>query len=299
MQNQSTRAKDMTRITLTGSVVNAVLSVGKLLAGIFGRSGAMVADAVHSLSDLATDVIVLIFIKLSSKPKDESHDFGHGKFETLATVIIGFALFAVALGIMVNAAENIEAVLVRGQVLERPGAIALIAAVVSIISKEWLYRYTVRAGRRANSPAVIANAWHHRSDALSSIGTLLGIGGAYFLGDKWRILDPVAALIVAALIIKVSYDLIAPGLGELLEKSLPHEVEKDIVETIASDSEVHDPHNLKTRRIGSGIAIEIHVRLAPDMTVEHSHRITVEIEKRLKEKFGDNTQVIIHVEPLK
>lgn len=299
METDKTRTHKITRVTLLGSVVNAALSIGKLAAGILGRSGAMVADAVHSLSDFLTDIVVLVFVKVSVKPKDESHDFGHGKFETLATIVIGLALFAVALGIMVGAAEKIEAVVVRHEVLERPGMIALIAAAVSIATKEWLYRYTVKVGRRENSPAVIANAWHHRSDALSSIGTLIGIGGAFFLGEKWRILDPIAAIVVGALIIKVSYDLIAPGMGELLEKSLPKEVEAEILGVIESSPEVHDPHNLKTRRIGAGIAVEVHIRLDGQMTVDHSHSITVRLEQALKEKFGLSTQVIIHVEPIK
>lgn len=295
---ESSRVRDIYRVTIVGSIVNALLAVGKLLAGILGHSGAMVADAVHSISDFATDIVVLVFVKLSSKPKDETHDYGHGKYETLATVIIGLALFAVAVGIFINSAEKIGRV-IKGEIIERPGLVVLLAAAISILCKEGLYWYTVAVGRRVNSSVVIANAWHHRSDALSSIGTLVGIGGARFLGEQWRVLDPIAAIVVGALIVKVAYDLIAPGLGELVDKSLPKDVEQQMIDVILEDGEVHDPHNLKTRRIGSYMAVEVHIRLDGEMSVNHSHSITVGIERRLKERFGADLQVIIHVEPIK
>jgi len=274
-----------------------VLSIAKLLAGIFGRSGAMIADAVHSISDFATDVVVLAFVKVSAKPKDEGHDYGHGKYETLATVIIGLALFAVGVGILINSIELIRQV-VDGVVIERPGLIALVAAAVSIVVKEALYWYTILAARRVNSPAMEANAWHHRSDAFSSIGTLIGIGGAYFLGEQWRVLDPIAAVIVSLFIGKVAYNLVKNGLEELLERSLPKELEDEIIGIIMSDSRLSDLHNLKTRRLGANFAIELHVRVDGAMSVNDSHELTQSIEKRLKEKYGDGTQVIIHIEPI-
>ena len=169
---------------------------------------------------MATDVVVIAFAKISAKPKDEGHDYGHGKYETLATIIISLALAAVGTGILVNSIGAIR-VVVDGGLLPRPGTVALLAAAVSIVVKEILYRYTVREGRRVSSPSMIANAWHHRSDALSSLGTLAGIGCAYFLGDKWRIADPIAALVVAVFIFKIAFDLIRTGLDELLERSLP------------------------------------------------------------------------------
>ena len=292
------RAKQIYKVTAVGLGVNVVLAAGKLAAGLAGRSGAMIADAVHSVSDFATDIVVLVCVGLSSRPKDESHDYGHGKYETLATVLIGLALAAVAIGIFVSSAGLIKRV-IDGEQIPRPGLVAVIAAAVSIVVKEALYWYTVKAGRRLNSSAVVANAWHHRSDALSSIATLVGIGGARFLGGAWRILDPIAAIMVSALIIKVAYDLVMPGINELVEQSLPEKTEREIMETITADENVRDPHNLKTRKIGAGIAVEVHIRLDGDMTVEQSHVITVGIEQRLREKFGDGTQVIIHVEPLK
>ncbi len=292
------RVKAIYRVTLVGTAVNVVLTIAKLLAGIFGRSSAMVADAVHSASDFATDLVVLVFVRISAKPKDEDHDYGHGKYETLATLIIGLALAAVGIGILVNAACSI-AMVMNGGTIPSPEPIALIAAVVSIVAKEWLYRYTVAVGRRVQSSSVIANAWHHRSDAFSSIGTLVGIGCAYFLGGKWRIADPIAAMVVAALIVNVAYGLVRSGLEELLEKSLPLDVENDILGILTANPAVTKPHNLRTRRIGSGVAIDAHIRVDGNMTVHDAHELTVEIEKALKARFGDNTIVSLHVEPEK
>ncbi|WP_418983224.1 cation diffusion facilitator family transporter [Alistipes sp.] len=292
------RLKAIYRVTFVGFAVNLVLAAGKLAAGLAGRSGAMVADAVHSFSDLATDVVVAAFAKLSAKPKDEGHDYGHGKYETLATILVSLALAAVGAGILVSSIRGIRTV-VDGGILPRPGAVALAAAVVSIVAKELLYRYTVREGRRIGSPSVVANAWHHRSDALSSLGTLVGIGCAYFLGEKWRIADPIAALVVAVFIFKIAFDLIRTGLDELMERSLPPDLEREILRLVALDPEVHDPHNLRTRRIGASIAVEVHVRMDGAMSVARSHEITEQMERRLRDRFGDGTMIAIHVEPLR
>ena len=292
------RKKKIYRVTFIGFAVNLLLAGIKLAAGILGRSGAMVADAVHSFSDMATDGVVIAFAKISAKPKDEGHDYGHGKYETLATIIISLALAAVGTGILVNSIGAIR-VVVDGGLLPRPGTVALLAAAVSIVVKEILYRYTVREGRRVSSPSMIANAWHHRSDALSSLGTLAGIGCAYFLGDKWRIADPIAALVVAVFIFKIAFDLIRTGLDELLERSLPEDVEEEILRVVAANPEVREPHNLRTRRIGASIAVEVHVRVDGAMSVCRSHELTEDIERRLRARFGEGTMIAIHVEPLK
>ena len=292
------RKKKIYRVTFIGFAVNLLLAGIKLAAGILGRSGAMVADAVHSFSDMATDVVVIAFAKISAKPKDEGHDYGHGKYETLATIIISLALAAVGTGILVNSIGAIR-VVVDGGLLPRPGTVALLAAAVSIVVKEILYRYTVREGRRVSRPSMIANAWHHRSDALSSLGTLAGIGCAYFLGDKWRIADPIAALVVAVFIFKIAFDLIRTGLDELLERSLPEDVEEEILRVVAANPEVREPHNLRTRRIGASIAVEVHVRVDGAMSVCRSHELTEDIERRLRARFGEGTMIAIHVEPLK
>ena len=300
MKNQATdsRTKEIYRVTLRGMFVNVALTCFKLLAGVFGRSGAMIADAIHSASDFATDIVVLAFVRISSKPRDNDHNWGHGKYETLASLIIGVALFAVGADILIDSAEKIKAV-VSGEVLPRPGMIAIVAAAVSIVVKELLYQWTVRVGRQTDSPSVVANAWHHRSDALSSIGALMGIGLAYFLGEKWRIADPIAAVVVAALIMKVAIELCRTALAELLEKSLPRAVEEEILQIILTTPNVYKPHNLRTRRIGSDIAIEVHIRVEGSMTVFESHEISKQIECALRERFGERTAVAIHIEPLK
>lgn len=290
------REQQIYRVTWVGFFANLFLSVGKIAAGIVGRSGAMIADGIHSISDFATDLVVMIFVKVSAMPKDDDHDYGHGKFETLATIIIGMALFVVAVGIFWKSIKLVVDV-ANGQTIEPPEAIAFAAAAVSIAVKEGLYRYTKRIGEKVGSQVVVANAWHHRSDALSSIGTLLGIGGAYFLGQKWAVLDPIAAIIVSLLIAKVAYDLIKPGIGEMLERSLPKEQEDEIESIVLSNKHFSDVHNLKTRRIGSGIAIEMHVRVPGSMTVSEAHQATDDVEHRLREHYGQRTQVILHVEP--
>lgn len=292
------REKSIYKVTWIGSLVNFLLMAFKFAAGILGHSSALVADAVHSLSDFATDIVVIVFVKISGKPEDDDHRYGHGKYETLATAIIGIVLFAVGIGLLVGGATKVADVL-NGATLPAPSMIALIAAAVSIVSKEILYRYTVRAGKDLNSQAVVANAWHHRSDAFSSIGTLVGVGGAIFLGERWRILDPLAAIVVSAFILKVAMELIKPCIDELLERSLPAETEKKILDIIASFPEVSSPHHLRTRRIGNHIAVEVHLRMDGQTSLEDAHTVATNVEKRLKEEFGPDTHIGIHMEPVK
>ena len=294
----SSREREIYRITLAGSVVNIVLTAAKMAAGIWGHSSAMIADAVHSLSDLATDVIVIFFVRLSGKPEDKSHDYGHGKYETFATLLIGAALLAVAAGICIDGAGKIMA-FVQGERLERPGWIALAAALVSIAAKEALFRRTRTVGKRQGSPAVIANAWHHRSDALSSVGTAAGIGGAILLGENWRVLDPLAAVVVSIFIARVAVRLAASSIGELMEQSLPEEVEREITAAVLSVDGVSQPRHLRTRRIGSRYAIEMHVRMDGGLTLRQAHDKATQIENKLKEMYGAGTHVGIHVEPEK
>lgn len=294
----SAREKGIYKITILGSVVNFLLLVFKFFAGIAGHSAAMLADAVHSLSDFITDIIVIVFVRISNKPQDKGHDYGHGKYETLATAIIGLLLLCVGLGIFWNGAATIYGFL-HGEPLEAPRMLALVAALVSLVFKEALYRYTVIVGRKLNSQAVIANAWHHRSDALSSIGTAVGIGGAILLGPRWRVLDPLAAVVVSFFIMKVAISLLIPCINELLEKSLPDDVEKEIEQTALSFPGVSEPHHLRTRRIGSYYAIELHVRMDGRISLEEAHRTATAIENKLREMFGEGTHVGIHVEPTK
>lgn len=296
--NKKERERDIYKVTILGGIINLILVAAKFAAGIWGRSAAMIADATHSLSDFVTDIIVVVFIRISGKPQDEDHKYGHGKFETLATLIIGFILLIVGVMIVYSGAKDIIAV-IGGSTLESPGMIAFWAAVISIVLKEALYRYTVKEGKRLTSNAVIANAWHHRSDAFSSIGTAIGIGGAVFLGEKWTVLDPVAAIVVSIFILQTAIQLMKPAVDELMEKSLPKEIEDEIRTVILSFDEVSGLHNLYTRKIGNCYAIEFHIRMEGCATLEETHKKITEIETKLYEKYGPDTHVMIHVEPVK
>ena len=290
------RTKDIYRVTLVGSVINVVLLLFKFVAGIIGHSAAMLADAVHSLSDFVTDVVVLVFIHISGKPQDKSHDYGHGKYETLAMTLIGVALLLVALGILNSGAMKIKLWL-DGEQLEAPGTIALWAALLSVVLKEGVYRYSMIKARQLNSPAVEANAWHHRSDALSSIGTAIGIGGAIFLGQRWTVLDPIASVVVGIFIVKVSVSLLRRGIGDLLEQSLPDAVEEEILQMVAALPGLSKPHDLRTRRIGNHYAIELHILMDGNITLREAHDKASEVEETLKSHYGQETHVAVHVEP--
>lgn len=292
------REKEIYKVTLWGSLINLLLVIFKFIAGFLGNSAAMIADAVHSLSDFATDVVVMLFVRMSSKPQDKGHDYGHGKYETLATAIIGIALLAVGCGILWNSVNQIYFVW-KGGVIPAPGTLALWAALISILMKEVAFQFTAYVGRKVNSQAVVANAWHHRSDAFSSIGTALGIGGAIFLGEDWRILDPIAAFVVSLFILKVSLELLKSSVDELTESSLPEDVEVEIGELVAQVPEVSGLHNLRTRRIGNHYAIEMHVRMDGNLSLFEAHCKSSYIERLLKDKFGADTHVGIHVEPIK
>lgn len=291
-----TRTREIFKVTIIGSVVNVLLLVLKFVAGVLGHSSAMVADAVHSLSDFLTDIVVLVFVTISGKPNDKKHEYGHGKFETLAMTIIGFVLVIVAVGIISKGVVTIDDFF-EGQELEAPGMLALWAAVISIVSKEAVYRYSIVKARKLRSQALEANAWHHRSDALSSIGTLVGVGGAIFLGQKWVILDPIASVVVGVFIGKVAFELLRDGIGDLTDKALPESVEQEILNMVSGLDNVGNPHNLKTRRIGNHYAIELHVKMDGDISLREAHDKATEIENLLRSKYGKETHVAVHVEP--
>jgi len=290
------RSKEIYKVTLAGGVVNVVLLAFKFAAGIAGHSAAMVADAVHSLSDLVTDAIVLVFVRISSMPQDKSHDYGHGKYETLATTIIGLALMGVAIGIVWHGAEKITA-WIGGEELEAPGMLALWAALVSILLKEGIYHYSIIKARQLDSPAVEANAWHHRSDALSSVGTAIGIGGAIFLGQRWTVLDPLASVIVGIVIAKVAFHLLRGGIGDLTEHSLPDETEEEIIALVSSIPGIEKPHDLRTRRIGNRYAIELHILMDGHITLSEAHDKASQVEQLLRDRYGSETHVAVHMEP--
>ena len=290
------REKAIRRVTVLGAAVNTMLTAIKILAGIFGRSAAMVADGVHSLSDLLSDFVVLVFTHISSKGRDKGHSFGHGKFETLATSLVSLLLIVVGAKMMASGIESIIAVF-SGEVLPRPGYIALAAALISIVAKEIIYRMTAKVGEDYGSQVVIANAWHHRSDALSSIGSLLGIGGAIVLGEKWTVLDPIVSCCISVAIIIVALKIGMPALSELLDASLPEAVEAEIVRIAESVDGVMDIHDLKTRKNGVSVIIEAHILVDASLSIVEAHDVSSRVEDALAARFGPETQVSIHVEP--
>ncbi len=292
------REKEIVHITLWGSVVNVALTALKFVAGIMGCSAAMIADAVHSLSDLLTDFVVLLFVRISSRPADQKHPYGHGKYETLATTIVGMALLIAGGVLMLEGVEKIIAAL-RGEELTMPGRIALWAALISIASKELIYQLTMRVARRVDSSALEANAWHHRTDALSSVATAIGIGGALLFGGRWAILDPIAAVLVSLFILIAAAKLLYEAVEDLMEKRLPEEVEQQIRDIVAQDTEMSELHKLRTRRVGSVYSIDMHLRMSGDTSLYEAHRHSMLLEQRLREHFGQETLVTIHLEPYK
>ena len=290
------RSKEIYKVTLVGGAVNVALLLFKFVAGIVGHSAAMVADAVHSLSDFVTDLIVLVFVHISGRPQDKSHDYGHGKYETLATVVIGMALLGVAVGIVYGGTAKIVA-WAKGASLSAPGMLALWAALLSIVLKEAVFRYSMVKARSLQSPAVEANAWHHRSDALSSVGTAVGIGGAIFFGHRWTVLDPIASVVVGLFIVKVAVDLLRRGVGDLMEQSLPDEVEEEMIRLVATVPGVTEPHDLRTRRLGSHYAIELHILMDGTLSLKEAHDKASQVEELLKSRYGADTHVAVHVEP--
>lgn len=292
------REKEIARVTLVGSVVNLLLVCLKFVAGVAGHSAAMISDAIHSMSDFVTDIVVLIFVRISGRPEDKDHDYGHGKYETVATLFIGLALAAAAIGIVVSGGTKLAA-WIQGEALPAPGKLALWAALISIVAKEALYQYTRIKGEKLNSPSLRANAWHHRSDAWSSIGAAIGIGGAILLGDRWTVLDPLASIVVGAMLVKVAWDLLGPSFGELTDQSLPEKTEKEMLDIIQSVDGVSDPHKLRTRRIGNRLAAEVHIRLDGSLTLAEAHEKATEVERRFHDHFGPESHIIVHMEPVK
>ncbi len=296
IENAEARSDAAVRTTWFGLIVNIGLTVLKITAGIIGRSSAMIADGIHSLSDFFTDMIVLIGFHFVRKPPDKTHDYGHGKFETLIAAIIGLILFFAGGNLLISGARNIIRV-TRGHILYQPGIFALYAAVISIVFKEWLYRYTIRVGKEIKSKAILANAVHHRSDMFSSVGVLLGIGGAIFFGEKWRVLDPITAVLVSFFILKVSISILLSSVNELLEVSLNEEMENKILQIIENTPLVRMTHNMKTRWIGNDIAIDVHIKVDKNLNVVQAHDISTMVEVNLKKSFGYETFISIHIEP--
>lgn len=291
-----TRELKIMRITLAGAAANCLLTIVKVAAGLVGHSAAMVADGVHSLTDLISDFIVMVFVKISAKESDSDHGYGHGKYETLATLIVSAMLLVVGIKLLYDGATAIYGHL-HGDTLEAPGMITLYMAAVSILVKEVLYQVTARVGRDVNSQAVIANAWHHRTDAISSIGSLVGIAGAIFLGHNWVILDPLAGCIISFFIFMVAIKMALGAVNELMEASLPQSECDEIRDIINAVDGIDDVHELKPRRNGRSVIIDAHIVVDPHITVLVAHEMTIAAEQRLRDRFGIESQIYIHVEP--
>lgn len=285
-------------VTWVGFWVNAFLMVLKLAIGWYGHSDALVADGVHSLSDFATDFIVLAFVGIAYKHADSGHPYGHGKFETFATLLIAVVLLIVAVGIGWAGVQTVIKAL-KGEVLDRPDIWTIVVAIVAIASKEWLYRYTISVGRRVDSSSLIANAWHHRSDAISSVATLVGVTIAYVMGEQWRIVDPIASILIAVFIAISAIEIARPSVDELLERSLPEDQIKGIGERIAAVPGVKGFHRLRTRRNGHSYLAELHIKVDPDITVTRGHEIATAVENSLRDYLGHDSIITVHVEPYK
>lgn len=283
-------------VTKVSMVLNFLLTGFKFTAGIIGNSSAMIADAAHSLSDFITDIAVIVGLKVAKKPGDSTHNYGHGKIETLTAAFIGIMLVAAAVGIFWGGFQKVTA-FYHGEALPEPSKIALIAAILSIIVKEWLYRYTIAYGRELKSDALIANAWDHRSDAFSSVGTMIGVGGAIYLGGKWVVLDPIAAVVLSFFILKVALEVSYKSLNELLEASLDSETYRSIEVALMSTEGVLGFHELKTRKIGNAMAADVHIEVDRNLSIVDAHEISTHVEDRLKEICGKNGHFSIHVEP--
>lgn len=291
------RVKQTEKITYICMLGNIALAVLKILTGIFGASAAMIADGVHSFSDLVTDIVLIVGVRLGSAPEDEEHPYGHGRFETFSSLIIALVLILAAFWLFYGGVKAVYASF-KGALLPAPYYISLIMAVISIIAKEAMYRYTVRVGRRINSTALISNAWHHRSDAFSSLGVLVGVAGAMFLGPKWRLLDPLTAAFVSLFIAAVGFKIFKMAVSEFLDAALPKSSLDTIKKICLSVEDVQNPHEIKTRKVGYRAVIELHIDFPKETPFETVHTKMSEIEEKLKAEFGEGSIISIHPEPL-
>jgi cation diffusion facilitator family transporter len=278
-------------VTIVGALVNTILILLKFFAGIFGSSQALIADAVHSVSDLFTDVVVLLGIRIGRKPPDERHPFGHARIETLASTIVGIALIATALYLGIKAALNIY-----HHNEFHPTSLALIAAGVSIALKEAIFHYTVHTGRRIKSQLIMANAWHHRSDALSSVAVFLGVAGTR-IKPSWHILDSFAALLVSFFIVKVGLEILRIALREFIDTAPQPEIISKIEQCAFTVDGVLDTHDLRVRTSGGFYQMEIHIVVDGQLTVAEGHRIAKAVESCLVKDVDNLDRIIVHVDP--
>jgi len=287
------------RITLFGAALNLVLVILKFVAGFWGNSSVLVADAVHSLSDFVTDFVVIFGAKYWGRPADENHPYGHAKLETIVTLFIGVALMVVGGRLIFGAVSTLHSMIFDASYQHPiPGKIALIAAVVSILVKEYLYRVTARVARRVHSTAVAANAWHHRSDALSSIPAALAVGCCIVWGERYAFLDPVATVLVGGMVFYAAWTIIYPTFGTLMDAGASRETIQKISELVKATPGVTNPHHIRTRSVGQGFDVDLHVWVDGSMTVRESHELAHSIEKMLQQTSDLMIlDVIIHIEP--
>ena len=286
------------RVTWLGAIVNLFLTGFKFTAGIWGHSSVIIADAVHSLSDLITDAAILLGMRFWSRPADQGHPYGHAKIETLVTLFIGVSLVAVGIGLLYGAVCTLVDILTDNPP-PSPTWLPLIAALASIAVKEWLYRVTVKVGMTVKSYATIANSWHHRSDAMSSIPAAIAIGMCLLLGTQFIFLDPVGTVVVSFMIIHAAWKVTQPSFAALLDAGASELQCQTIVELIRSFPEVEDLHKLRTRHVGpAGLALDVHIHVDPNMTVTDAHALSHRIQQKLLQSGENIIDVFVHMEPV-
>ena len=292
MPTSQERSKVIKQISATSIAVNIILAVFKLLAGVIGHSAAMLSDAVHSFSDVFSTFIVLIGAKVSGKPADEGHPYGHERFESVAAIILAVVLAATGLGIGWSAVNSIR----TGAYAEStaPGVVALVAAVVSIALKEAMYWYTIRGAKKINSPALKADAWHHRSDALSSVGALIGIGGAR-LG--YAILDPVASLVICLFVLKAAWDIFDGALDQMTDHAADPETENAMAELVLDTPGVLSLDLLQTRQFGAYLYVDVEIGLDGSLTLDAAHDIAQQVHDDLEDQFPTVKHCMVHMNP--
>jgi cation diffusion facilitator family transporter len=284
------RYRETIKVTLIGSVIDLLLGVFKLLFGFLSQSQALIADGIHSLSDLATDGIVLYAAKHAHTEADEEHPYGHGRFETVATVGLGIALIVVAIGVSIDATLR----LFNPEKLLVPGIGALIVAAISIVSKEAIYHYTMHVARKYNSNMLRANAWHSRTDAISSVVVLVGVAGS--MAGLWY-LDAIAAIGVGLMIAKIGWDLAWHSIRELVDTGLDTERVEAIRQTILDVDGVVSLHVLRTRRMAGEALVDVHIQVAPHISVSEGHYVSETVRARVIKEIEEVADVMVHIDP--
>ncbi len=287
----STETRIVLRVTWISLAANLALCALKFTAGILGRSQAVIADAVHSLSDTASDLAIILGARFWNQPPDEDHPYGHRRIETLVTLIIGFMLAAAGIGLAWNAIISI-----RLGSSKSPGWIAFWAAIISIIIKEILYRWTLRAAKQTGSIALEANAWHHRTDALSSIPAALAVAGAVLL-PSWTLLDRIGAIVVSVMILYAAFKIAWPRIAEVLESGASEEVKKEIEQIARSVDGVTDIHKLRSRYVSSHLHVDLHVQVKSSMSIKDAHDISMAVTKKILKEIPRAFDVVVHIEP--